>query len=413
MVTISLSSLTPFYRQQLGEVLESIGLDLPARRKPLTVKFVNEESSDTKQRSRSCTPSHNRRPQPTPYRTPTVSRTARSPEPPDSSLIMDVEKFFASGTFKFGQSWRPRKFVLSKLVAMIDSFFTSCTNGEKNFADKVWQFYQDKLGLRSLVEFTILDLVSNALLYRQESMEVDIFVRFIENFFDPASDYEFYIFLRRDVLGPILGAATRGVATLAPSDCAELARKISLKKNLNAKSVMDTIRGEKNVDGVYFIYICLWVFHHQEQPVVSVDSSELIDSYIDSIVSLKNQTKLLRNSAKPLVRDSVNMEEVIGRMLSDCCAERAGSCDERILSSADKLMKAVMNGDHKVWGKLVASSRCDAEATFSQAMTCRDKLLESLAEEKEEGEIESALYEFCVSIANTFTDKEVLKIRAA
>ena len=439
-----MSCLTPYYRQQLAEVFESIGLPFPSKRKPVTVKFINEEeptSQDPKpprQRSRSCTPSHKRQQQPAPsrlWRTPTVSRArAPSPEQAESSMISDVARFFTfpEGVFKFAHSWRPRKFVLSKLVAMIDSFLTSINSGsnhEKTFPERLWNYYQEKLGLRSLVEFTILDIVSNALAYREQSMEVDIFVRFLEQFYDPESDFDFFMYLRREILGPIIGAPNRGVATLSMGDCDVLAKKISsdTKNFLNFKTVMDTIKsesrgGEMHVDGVYFMYICLWVFHHQRSSSIGglsgapvSDSSQLIDSYIDSILTLKSQTKMLRHSTKSLVRDSVNMEEVIGRMLSDCCAERAGTCDGKTLSLADKLMTAVMNGDMALWSKFAPGE--ENQEYFSRAVEQRNKLLECLAAEKDERDIEEALYEFCVSIADTpgllVNDSDRVKIRAA
>ena len=273
-------------------------------------------------------------------------------------------------------------------------------------------------------------------------MEIDIFVRFLENFYDPEFDFEFFKYMRREILGPIIGAANRGVATLSIGDCDQLAKKISsdTKNFLNFKTVMETIRSESRgksdqVDGMYFLYICLWVFHHQRvgsgvasqdnsarvsAPTVS-DSSQLIDSYIDSILTMKSQTKLIRHSVvnKSLVRDSVNMEEVIGRILSDCCAERTGHCDKKILNLADKLMTAVMNSDSGAWSRLVPGD--DNARYFDRAVERRNRLLECVAAEKDEGEIESALYDFCVSIAEvpgllgerSEGDLERVKFRAA
>ena len=427
--TISLSTLTPYYRQQLAEVFKSIGLVLPSKRKQsMTVQFFCDDTrSEQKQqqRSRSCTPSTRRRPPASSakFHTPVSSRVRRDPSPiEESSLVKQVQKFFTLSdfVFKFAHSWRPRKFVLSKLIAMIDSFLSASNNSLPTFPERLWFFYQDKLGLRSLIEFTILDVVSNALAYREQSMEVDIFMRFLENFYDPKNDFDFFIYLRRDILGSIIGAPNRGVATLSITDCDVFARRISgAKKNFNFKSVMDTIKSEakgKQIDGIYFVYICLWVYHHHHQRGVGGvgggggvasqehDSSLLIDSYIDSIVSLKNQRKQIQNCTnKSLVRDSVNMEEVIARMLSDCCAQRAGGCDDRTLKLADDLMTSVMNGDEKMWNHLV-SKEDDvgySKTFFSKATERRNKLLQCLAAEKDEKDIEEALYEFCESIADT------------
>jgi hypothetical protein len=126
--------------------------------------------------------------------------------------------------------------------------------------------------------------------------------------------------------------------------------------------------------------------------------TSVIDSYIDSIIQLKKET---RKISKNIVRDSVQMEEVVNRILADCCLQVSGDQQEQVVGVAEELMTAVMNGDEGLWG-IVHKTRGDVKYTIDEFKKClefRDRLLEAVRAESSGDIVEEALYQFCMSIA--------------
>jgi hypothetical protein len=258
-------------------------------------------------------------------------------------------------------------------------------------------------------------------------MEADILVRFISGFYT-FDDWNFFCRLRH-VLKPVLGYSVRGQKLLTLNECIDFCDNLrdgSVTIDPVIKILEDDIKStcsrdatdDGTIDGNYFLYICLWVYHHQtgrghdvmtssfmstgagrcERSSPLGNRTSVIDSYIDSIIQLKKET---RKISKNIVRDSVQMEEVVNRILADCCLQVSGDQQEQVVGVAEELMTAVMNGDEGLWG-IVHKTRGDVKYTIDEFKKClefRDRLLEAVRAESSGDIVEEALYQFCMSIA--------------
>jgi hypothetical protein len=222
-------------------------------------------------------------------------------------------------------------------------------------------------------------------------MEVDIFVRVMTDFYDP-TDVLFHDFVKRSV-----GSSHQLVSL---DQCVDLAEEIFGPKHAAVTdAVAETLSRETadepnaKIQLSYFIYITVWVFHHQRRDMdlrtsqhgfeESVRASfrggekNLIDSYVESIIDLKNQTRVLRES-------HVELERAVERILADTCAKRGAD-----VSQADKLMQIVMSDDMQGWKSTKGSSE-----GWQEAVSARDSLLSA-----RESEMEFFLRKFCDAIA--------------
>lgn len=345
----------------------------------MTVKFF---AGDQSSRSRSATPTGRRR-------RASTSRTRSEAATVSASELGSIKAIFPEvSSFKFISSWRPKKFLISKLLAVIDSVYAEMDSGDE-FSESLMRHFQDKLGIRSLVEFHVLDLLSNCVAQRTRCMEVDIFVRFLERFYS-GKDFAFFTFLRRTV------ACEQGALSL--EDCERICAKLFRTADLR-HTVMGTIRDEiskKNnsrsahIQCDFFVYIALWVFHHQGETRATSPGTSSISDYVDSILMLKSQTHKQKHP-KNILRESVQMEEVVNQMLADCCHG-----DKQAVHAADALMQAVMTEDAKNWAELGG-----LRPEFDQCLIARDNLLKAIEEGRSEGELERVLFEFCGKIAQT------------
>jgi hypothetical protein len=350
----------------------------------VTVKFFAGDS-----RSRSSTPSHRR------TRTPV---TLDSELQAISKVLPDVRT-----SFKHISSWRPKKYLVSKLLSNIDNVYSGLEKpspGEFNFASSIIRYYQDKLGLRPLVEHSVLDLVSNAIAQRTRSMEADTLLRFIEGFYG-SRELELFFYARRMV---------SGLSSMTLDDCERLCGKIFPTDHGLVSAVVSTIKAElgkrhiASVQSEYFVYMTLWVFHHRDRmsakstPVTSPSSSPTIAEYVDSILMLKHETNKQRSKApENILRESVQMEEVVNRMLADCCKDVVGTTFEpETLVLADRLMQCVMTGDEVEWMESGGERK-----EYSVCLEKRDELLDTIQRGNGEEELESSLFKFCSAIAHT------------
>ncbi len=331
----------------------------------------------------------------------------------DSSSVSEAELrtirsvFPESASFKFISSWRPKKFLISKLLSSIDSVYADIESPgirEASFGDLMLRHFHDRLGLKSLVEFHVLDLVSNCVAQRTRCMEVDIFLRFLEGFYI-VKDFEFFVALKR------LVSCEPASLSLEECDrlCVKLFRNYPNSSELK-RTVGDTIKEEiskkqNSRTGVsiqcdFFVYIALWVFHHQEVPPTTTRATSpnsSISDYVDSILMLKSQTHKQKMTApKNILRESVQMEEVVNQMLADCCARETGNGGKEAVETADALMQAVMTGEEKNWNELGGN-----KWEFSDCLAARDNLLRAIEEGEGEAELEDTLFAFCGKIAQT------------
>ena len=335
MVTVSLSMLSSHEIEQLGTSLKVLGVDLP-KRGTLTVKFVAST-----ERSR--------------------SRTRRIV----NMDIFDQFPIFSKTQFKNFQNWNFKKISVNRILTILRNQVFPINSDRENISSflscLVWQIFRDKLGLASLVEFSVLDFVISALIYQSECMEIDIFVRLLQGFYG-IDDFVFFQFIYNFI---------QPGSMITQTDCRAIMEEVFAQDKSLLDSVLNTLNtefslvGQKSeVDSMYLIYISLWVFHHQRGAEPVQDS---VDKYVDSIISLKAATQSMHRES------FVNMESVVSRVLQDACRETRGD-----VGRADLLMQHVMNNNGP-----------------APCIAARDRLMEAVSKGEE---IEDKLWDFCISI---------------
>ena len=445
--TAALSMLSHQHQAQLKEIFESVGIALPTRRnQAINVKLIGSAEVPAGSRSRSVTPSRTRRSQ-TPNRTTLASHTPNrttliGPTTVDNSvnarrvreLMIEFKSFFdeVGSQFRHIAMWQFKPVSPVVLVSKQDPVFTAVHEAlrrgdstQYSVGTVLVKFFQERLGLRSLVEFAILDLLANAHVHRKSIMEVDMFVRIVNGFYD-ATDVLFLHYIK-GVVRPMAGQL------LTIQQCESITHQIfGHEQAVVGDAVLSTLRAEIDsagsesdgkIDSGYYIYISLWVFHHQRneanasqhgfeefvreslrggwKSVAESGGTNLIDNYIDSIISLKNQTKLELERNE---QQNFQIEEVVNATLQQACSRVIGHCDESVIATADRLMQAAMSSDADMW--LTSGG---GKGEWTSALRARDALL--LAVDRDDKSVESKLAEFCESIAGAFTARRSERIR--
>lgn len=411
--------LSGHQQQQLKEVFAAIGIQLPTKRGgSLGIRVLN----DTQPMSRSVTPSRGRSMTPSSRRAGRSTTPSRRHQQQLQDVMVEFQSFFSQfgPSFRHLHSWVFKPVLPANLVAKIDAVMAYL--GESLRRDSAasighifLNFFSERLGLKSLVEHNILDLLASCLLHRKAIMEVDIFVRVVSGFYD-STDVLFIEYVKQ-----FLRPLADNLVSL--DDCEKLTATIfGSEQAAVGDAVLDTLHVELEnagsssaaIDVAYYLYISVWVFHHQRldmdvrdslhgfeqfvrdslqtgwtQATVALPTREppknLIDSYIDSIISLKNQTKLLESRQ---LRDST--EEVVNQILKEACVAHTGKCDAHTLSQADALVQAVMSDDKSRWLRMAA------ESGWVKAMKERDRVMDSASSE----ETEVSLRRFCDAICS-------------
>ena len=388
-VTIRLSMLSAHHQQQLKEVLDSVGVELPTNQKTIAIRLMNDMQARGRSESRGRSGVRTR-------------STSRGPTSIRNEHLQDVLKQFSSffslsgNQFRHLHAWKWKPIPPASLISKVDSVLSYVSeyirrDDRLSIGGLVCKYFTEKLGLKNLTEFAILDLLCSALAHRRSIMEVDIFVRVMTDFYDP-TDVLFHDFVKRSV-----GSSHQLVSL---DQCVDLAEEIFGPKHAAVTdAVAETLSRETadepnaKIQLSYFIYITVWVFHHQRRDMdlrtsqhgfeESVRASfrggekNLIDSYVESIIDLKNQTRVLRES-------HVELERAVERILADTCAKRGAD-----VSQADKLMQIVMSDDMQGWKSTKGSSE-----GWQEAVSARDSLLSA-----RESEMEFFLRKFCDAIA--------------
>lgn len=396
-VTVRLSMLSAHQQQQLKEILDSVGVDFPSAPKSISVRLMN----DLQPRGRS----QSRDPQHSGIRSRSTSRgpTTQHREPHLPELMKQFSSFFSlnANQFRHLHAWRYKPIPPASLISRIDSVLSYVAEYLRRderlpLTGLVMKYFSEKLGLKNLTEFAILDLLCSSVSHRKSIMEVDIFVRAFTDFYDP-TDVLFHDFVKRSV-----GLPPHQLVSLP--DCVGLAEQIFGPKHAPVtQAVLETLERETEnepnakIQLSYFIYITVWVFHHQRRDMdlrssqhgfeESVRASfradngkgqkNLIDSYVDSILDLKNQTRMLRES-------HVELERAVERILADCCMRRGSD-----VQLADRMMQIVMSDERNEWKRIGGSSE-----GWSETVAARDSLLSA-----NESEMEFLLNKFCDSVA--------------
>ena len=264
--------------------------------------------------------------------------------------------------------------------------------------------FQERLGLRSLIEHNLLDVLWSCFHHHKAVMEIDIFVRIINGFYD-ATDILFLDYVKQMMPRP--------ARQLVLDDCALLTSKIfGAEQEHVGDAVMGTLgsqveeRTAATIDPSYYVYICVWVFHHQRMELdmrTSVHGFEdsvkknrknttLIDNYIDSILSLKEARRSVILSQATEAgganksTESLKLESLIESVLADCCAKLGAD-----LPVADRLMQEILTG-----GKVGGMGDC---------VMARNELFLAVENQEDQSEIESKLIAFCTSVAAATTDR--------
>ena len=411
-VTVRLSMLSQHHQQQLKEILDSVGVSVSAQR-PVTVKLVNDIRGRSKSRERSTVRSRSA------SRTAIRSRTPTYTGSELQELMREYRIFFAchGQQFRHLHAWAWKPIPPATLVAKVESVIQYMSDHLErddlcNVYDLVIRFFSEKMGLKNLIEFSILDLLASCLEHRKSIMEVDIFVRIMTSFYDN-TDVLFLDFFKR-YLRQIGGSTTQAFSF---DDSVRLLESIFGHEQRDvAEAVIETLVSENSeqvsVHASYLIYISLWVFHHQRNRIdlrssqhgfeelvresfrTQKPEKNLIDSYVDSILELKNQTKILKSQQASLRQSHMQLEQVVNSILADAC--RRHGCS---LELADRLMQAVMSEDHSGW--------TDSEGAWSKAVQDRDRLLHVVSSPNaSDAEIEPYLRNFCETIASASNRSE-------
>lgn len=395
MNTLRMSMLSQHQRAQLKEILESVGLAWPlATRRAgnaYILKILNDEvvSTPTSSRSRSVTPSRAHQPHAASQRL--------------NEVMGSYKKFFMSyvSQFRHLHTWQPKLIGPSALAAKIDALLMYIAEGLRReqhteVGELILKHFQERLGLRSLIEHNLLDIFSSCLHHRKSVMEIDIFVRVVHGFYD-ATDVLFLEYVKH-FMRPFSGAQLK---LLSLSELDSVTNRIFGNEQQSVgEAVMSTLRAEAEhinaaIDPNYYVYISLWVFHHQRLEIDVRSSTHgfeesfrdslkgggnLIDSYIDSIISLKQAKKQteLKNRTKMSV-ESLELEKLVHTVLADACRQ-----DEDLFKKADHLMQTVLMEE-------------PFEGDLGECILARNALL--LAVEKNH-DIESQLHLFCDTIAS-------------
>jgi hypothetical protein len=393
-------------QQLLKEILDSVGVPLPAAGKPCAIRIVNDLTASSGSGSRGRSQS----------RSGVRSRSTSRPKPQQkhhhqelAELMREFRIFFASHNFRNLHAWVWRPIPPASLVAKIDSILCYIADylqrdERLDIGSLVLKYFTEKLGLKNLVEFGVFDLLYSSLVHRKSIMEVDVFVRCLTKFYD-ATDLLFHNYVKRSV--------PTASFLISYDDCLELARKIfGPSQEFVAEAVIDTLANEIQVASnqiedisvhvSYFVYITVWVFHHQRNDLdirssqhgfedvvrqsFQIKDKNLIDSYVDSILELKSLTKQLRQTEE--LRDShIELETAVRAILSESCRKHKVSID-----SADHLMQAAMNDDRRTWIEF-----CGNDLGWGKAVRLREQLLSA----SDSPQMESYLRIFCDSIASS------------
>jgi hypothetical protein len=411
--TVRLSMLSHHHQQLLKEILDTVGVSLPpSSGKSLSIRLVNDITTATGSRGRSQSRGRSGVRQ---------RSTSRPKTQPVSELMKEFRLFFASNNFRNLHAWVFRPIPPASLVAKIDSVLCYISDylqrdERLDIGSLVMKFFTEKLGLKNLVEVGVLDLLYSSLVHRKSIMEVDTFVRCLTNFYD-STDILFHNYVKRSV--------PTASFLISFSDCVQIARNIfGPTQEFVAEAVIDTLSNE--MEGVgstsrvedisvhvsYFIYITVWVFHHQRNDLdirssqhgfedvarqsFQIKDKNLIDSYVDSILELKTLTKQLRQTDEimsPMRESHIELESAVRYILTESCKKHKSSID-----LADHLMQAAMNEDRRSWANYGGT-----ESGWAQAVRLRDQLLQA----SDSPQMESFLRIFCDSIASSAAARTV------
>jgi hypothetical protein len=185
-----------------------------------------------------------------------------------------MEKF---GNFRHVQTWKGSGTTLQRLIGTIDGFIddrrttvqlqrVTTTGIKEDVGDMMCKHMCNNFRLRSSLEHAVLDFVGGLLRFRHSCMQVDVFARLLIGEFD-GTDLLFYKYVR---------SVTKGSkAQMTLSHCVDFSRRIFGQEQKHMHGVLvQTLEAEISavgavtdpavlIDTQFFVYLLVWVFHHQ------------------------------------------------------------------------------------------------------------------------------------------------------
>ena len=315
-----------------------------------------------------------------------------------------------------------------KLVKQIDAFIddrktVSNLHRPQNLsvADMFFRYLADRWRTRSSLENAVVETTASLNAHRSTSMQADTFARLLSGEFD-CTDLLFYKYAK--------GTCKSMTGQLTLTQAEALSRRMfgreqqslheALVEGLHSEieSVGAKIDPEVLIDTQFFVYLAVWVFHHERGsdriespklphaaptgsaiPFANEDEprTDDIELYIQSIRQYREAAQALSVQAKPAfperhfihsressvrsatdsmmeprsptedLRVSVEasvIEQEIQSILLEACRQFTGSEGHaRLLArEADKLLQVVMTGDRNTWNSSVGLS--EATGTF-------------------------------------------------
>ena len=367
----------------------------------------------------------------TPSNSPVVANSSPQAEGDDFSEFLGH-----LGKLRFAKSHKRQDWPLDKLVKTIDSFLEDRKTvvslqklqGGKSLsiAQMLLNHFVDKCRLRSTLEYTTLDFVAALQHHRVQCMQVDTFARLLAGEFD-ATDLLFYKYIKTMTKSQrsqmTYGSCLSHSRRLFGAEQEQIHKALEFTLNSEIEAVGSQVDADVLVDTQFFVYLAVWVFHHQRKELGLVteqqeDVSPIqggqddIDGYINSIRQYREATRALSTEQTP--RNSVLPSEVHRKSLDDSQYSHHSAPDgleheiqtillkacrrfvkdethaKLLAREADALLQVVMMGDEEAWAASVG------DASFPELLVKRDALVQ---EGLEDGEARKRIEEFCNQLA--------------
>ena len=341
------------------------------------------------------------------------------------------------GKFRFAKTHKRQDWALDKLVKTIDSFLEDRKTvvslqklqGGKSLsiAQMLLNHFVDKCRLRSTLEYTMLDFIAALQHHRVQCMQVDTFARLLAGEFD-ATDLLFYKYIKTMTKSQksqmTYNSCLSHSRRLFGAEQEQIHKALEFTLNSEIEALGSQVDPDVLVDTQFFVYLAVWVFHHQRKELGLVtepqeDVSPIqggqddIDGYINSIRQYREATRALSTEQTP--RNSVNLpseihrksldesqyshhsspdgleQEISSILLKACRRFVKDETHAKLLArEADALLQIVMMGDEEAWAASVGDSH------FHDLQKKRDALVQ---EGLDDGEARKRIEDFCNQLA--------------
>jgi len=375
----------------------------------------------------------------TPTSTPVPAPVTALPEEPQTGATEFAEFMGLLGKLRFSKTHKQVDWPLDKLLKVVDTFLEDrktvvslqkLQGGKSSsISEMLFRHFSDKSRLRSTLEHSTLDFIHAVQQHRVGCMQVDTFARLLAAEFD-ATDLLFYKYVKS------LTKTQRAQMTYASclshsrrlfgAEQEQIHKALELTLNSEIEAVGQQVEPEVLIDTQFFIYLAVWVFHHQRKELgltappdnASPDVSPIedhqgdIDGYISSIRKYREATRALstehtprtpqysqrqavsHNDSRLSMPEEQGIEQEIQSILLSACRRfvKDDTHAKLLAREADALLQIVMMGDEEAWSAAVG----DSSVHFSKLLRMRDALTQ---EGLEGAEAKTRITEFCGALA--------------